>query len=148
VWLAGSGEHAERRVGRIADGWLPYPPRAEDYAHGWERVRDSAAQAGRAQAPVPGLYATVALDASPLAAEQRLRRNVERYYGQPLELISSIQAMYAGTPDGLRDWLAPYLAAGARHVILRVADEDAERGLDAAAEARATALEISEAPAR
>jgi alkanesulfonate monooxygenase SsuD/methylene tetrahydromethanopterin reductase-like flavin-dependent oxidoreductase (luciferase family) len=148
VWLAGAGEHAERRVGRIADGWLPYPPRAEDYARGLERVREAAAQAGRAQAPVPGLYATVALDASPRAAQQRLRRNVERYYGQPLELISSIQAMYAGTPDGLRDWLAPYLAAGARHVILRVADEDAERGLDGAAEARAAALELAEVPAR
>src|SRR6185312_9748329 len=24
VWLAGAGEAAERRVGRIADGWLPY----------------------------------------------------------------------------------------------------------------------------
>jgi hypothetical protein len=33
-------------------------------------------------------------------------------------------------------------------VILRVADEDAERGLDAAAEARAAALETSQAQAR
>jgi len=39
-------------------------------------------------------------------------------------------------PDGLREWLDPYLAAGARHVVLRVADEQAERGLEAAALAR------------
>jgi alkanesulfonate monooxygenase SsuD/methylene tetrahydromethanopterin reductase-like flavin-dependent oxidoreductase (luciferase family) len=136
VWLAGAGEVAERRVGRLADGWLPYPPTAELYAQGWQRVRAAATQAGRDRSPVPGLYATVALDTSGPAAEARLRRNVEHYYQQPLELIASIQAMYAGTPEGFADWLAPYLDAGARHIILRVADEDAERGLEAAAQAR------------
>jgi alkanesulfonate monooxygenase SsuD/methylene tetrahydromethanopterin reductase-like flavin-dependent oxidoreductase (luciferase family) len=141
VWLAGAGEVAERRVGQLADGWLPYLPSAELYADGWQRVREAAARAGRSRAPVPGLYATVALDARAQAAERRLRRNIERYYQQPLELIASLQAMYAGTPDGFREWLQPYLAAGARHVILRVADENAERGLEAAAQARAALTE-------
>jgi alkanesulfonate monooxygenase SsuD/methylene tetrahydromethanopterin reductase-like flavin-dependent oxidoreductase (luciferase family) len=141
VWLAGSGEAAELRVGRLADGWLPYPPTPEQYAQGWERVREAANLAGRSQAPVAGLYATVALDASAAAAERRLRRNVERYYRQPLEVIASIQAMYAGTPEGLRDWLEPYLGAGARHVILRVADEHAQRGLEAAAQARVAIID-------
>ncbi len=104
---------------------------------GWQRVREAAAQAGRSRAPVPGLYATVALDASADVAERRLRRNIERYYQQPLELIASIQALYAGTPDGFGEWLQPYLDAGARHVILRVADENAARGLEAAGQARA-----------
>jgi hypothetical protein len=79
----------------------------------------------------------VALDASVEAAQRSLQRNIERYYRQPFEVIASIQAMYGGTPDGLRDWLGPYLAAGARHVILRVADDEFARGLEAAAEARA-----------
>jgi alkanesulfonate monooxygenase SsuD/methylene tetrahydromethanopterin reductase-like flavin-dependent oxidoreductase (luciferase family) len=141
IWLAGAGEAAERRVGAIADGWLPYPPTAELYARGWEGVREAAVRAGRTGAAASGLYVTVALDPSKAAAQRRLRRNVERYYEQPLERVSAIQAMYAGTADGFRDWLARYLAAGARHVILRVADEDAERGLDAAAEARAAVIE-------
>lgn len=137
IWLAGAGEAAERRVGRIADGWLPYPPTADRYAQGWQRVQETANAAGRPGMPVPGLYATVALDPTAPVAERRLRRNVERYYQQPLEVIAAIQAMYAGTPGGLREWLEPYLAAGARHVILRLADEDAARGLQYAAEARA-----------
>lgn len=141
VWLAGSGEAAEQRVGRVADGWLPYSPTPEQYAVGWERVRDAAERAGRSQAPVPGLYVTAALDASAGVADRRLRRNVERYYRQPLEVIAAIQAMFAGTPAGLGDWLAPYVAAGARHVILRVADEDAQRGLEAAAQARQAMLD-------
>jgi alkanesulfonate monooxygenase SsuD/methylene tetrahydromethanopterin reductase-like flavin-dependent oxidoreductase (luciferase family) len=141
VWLAGAGEAAEKRVGAIADGWLPYPPSADRYAAGWERVCDAARAAGRREMPVPGLYATVALDSSEHAARERLRVGVERYYEQPLALIESIQAMYAGTPEGFREWLRPYVRAGARHVVLRVTDEQPERGLEQAAQARGLALQ-------
>ena len=135
IWLAGAGEAAEQRVGALADGWLPYPPTAEQYAAGWERVSSAADAAGRGTPPFPGLYATVALDASPEVAHERLRRNIERYYEQPLELVQLIQATFAGTPEGMCEWLEPYLQAGARHVVLRVTDEQAERGLEAAAHA-------------
>ncbi len=142
VWLAGAGDRAERRVGEIADGWLPYLPSAEEYRCALERVR-TAAQVAARQPPHPGLYATVAIDASARAAEERLRRYIERYYGQPLELIASIQATYAGTAEGAAEWIWGYLDAGARHVVLRPADENSKRGLEAAADMRerlATAL--------
>lgn len=135
IWLAGLGGAAERRVGQIADGWLPYPPTAELYAQGWERVRAAAARAERTQPPLAGLYLTVALDGSPKVARERLRRNVERYYRQPLELVCLVQAMYAGTKEELTDWIAPYLHAGARHIVLRVCDENAQRGVEMAAQA-------------
>jgi alkanesulfonate monooxygenase SsuD/methylene tetrahydromethanopterin reductase-like flavin-dependent oxidoreductase (luciferase family) len=141
VWLAGAGEVAERRVGRIADGWLPYSPTAELYEEGLGRVREAAAEAGRERTPIPGLYVTVALDSSTAVAEERLSGYIETYYGHPREVIGAIQAMYAGTPDGMLDWLGPYLDAGARHVVLRVADEDAERGLESAAHARELIVE-------
>jgi alkanesulfonate monooxygenase SsuD/methylene tetrahydromethanopterin reductase-like flavin-dependent oxidoreductase (luciferase family) len=133
VWLAGAGEAAERRVGELADGWLPYPPSAEQYAAGWSRVTAAAAATGRTAPPLPGLYATVSVDASAQVAQERLRRNIERYYNQPLELIQTIQATFAGTPEEVGDWLQAYVHAGARHIVLRVADEQAERGLRAAA---------------
>jgi alkanesulfonate monooxygenase SsuD/methylene tetrahydromethanopterin reductase-like flavin-dependent oxidoreductase (luciferase family) len=141
VWLAGAGEAAERRVGRLADGWLPYLPTPELYRAGLERVREAAAEAGRTRAPLPGLYVTVALDASAAIAERRLRDYIEGYYGHPPELIGAIQAMYSGTPEGCEEWLAPYLDAGARHVVLRVADEDPQRGLELAAHARELMIE-------
>jgi hypothetical protein len=47
-----------------------------------------------------------------------------------------IQAMYAGTPEGMLEWLGPYIQAGARHVVLRVADQDPQHGLNSAAQAR------------
>src|SRR5215208_4398361 len=48
IWLAGAGDRAERRVGRLGDGWIPYPPDPSEYAAGLRRVREAAAEAGRA----------------------------------------------------------------------------------------------------
>ncbi len=132
VWLAGIGQSAEQRVGEIADGWLPYPPTPELYAEGWQRIQDASAQAGRERPPHPGLYATICLHEDPETAQERMRQKIECYYGQPLELIAMIQAMYAGVPDGLADWLSAYVHAGARHVVLRIADDDPQRGLELA----------------
>ncbi|MEV6159383.1 LLM class flavin-dependent oxidoreductase [Nonomuraea sp. NPDC052129] len=47
IWLAGSGASALRRVGRLADGWLPYPPTSETYAHEWGVVQEVARLGGR-----------------------------------------------------------------------------------------------------
>jgi alkanesulfonate monooxygenase SsuD/methylene tetrahydromethanopterin reductase-like flavin-dependent oxidoreductase (luciferase family) len=137
VWLAGIGEAAERRVARIADGWLPYPPTPEQYAESWQRVQDAGVRARREQSPHPGLYATICLDENEQLAKERLRESIERYYGQPPELIAMIQALFAGTPDGLADWLEGYVHAGARHLVMRIADDDCERGLEAAGTALA-----------
>lgn len=138
VWLAGIGPSAERRVGEIADGWLPYPPTPELYAEGWQRIQAASAQASREHPPHPGLYATISLHEDAEIARERMRQNIERYYGQPLELIAMIQAMYAGVPDGLAGWLSGYVHAGARHVLLRIADDDHQRGLELAGAAVAS----------
>lgn len=132
LWLAGAGARAERRVGRLADGWLPYLNTATAYADGLRRVREAAESAGRTRAPVAGLYLTVALDRSDGVARRRLRDTLEGWYRRPFEVISSLQATYAGTPEGLAEHLDAYLEAGLEHVVLRVADES-RRGLEAAA---------------
>jgi alkanesulfonate monooxygenase SsuD/methylene tetrahydromethanopterin reductase-like flavin-dependent oxidoreductase (luciferase family) len=125
---------AEQRVGRLADGWLPYPPSADQYAEGWARVTVAAESEGRERPPLPALYATVAIDDSATVAQERLRRYIERYYSQPLAVIQSLQATFAGTPAEVSDWLETYVRAGARHIVLRVSDEQAEHGLEAAAD--------------
>ncbi|GAA3008956.1 LLM class flavin-dependent oxidoreductase [Actinokineospora diospyrosa] len=135
IWLAGLGARAEERVGQLADGWLPYPPTVDRFAEGWHRVQ--AAAAGRAAPPVPGLYATVAVDASADTARQRLRTTVERWYGYPFDAVAQLQAVYAGTPAGVRGWLEPYIEAGVRTVVLRVADDQVLRGVETAADIRA-----------
>ncbi|MGH2882918.1 MAG: LLM class flavin-dependent oxidoreductase, partial [Solirubrobacteraceae bacterium] len=78
---------------------------------------------------LPALYLTVALDRSAAVARRRLQETVERWYGRPLEIIASLQALYAGTPDGLVAHLDPYVQAGVRYIVIRVADEP-RRGLE------------------
>jgi probable F420-dependent oxidoreductase len=115
IWLAGSGEAALRRVSRIADGWLPYPPDVRTYA------RELATIEGPT---TPALYATVCLDEDPERARERLRAHIEPYYNAPLEVVESIQAMFAGSARETAEWLRSYVEAGARHVVIRLAAED------------------------
>ncbi|GAB3162220.1 LLM class flavin-dependent oxidoreductase [Microbispora hainanensis] len=125
IWLAGGGEAALRRVARLADGWLSYPPQARTYA--WERA---AIQQSAARAVTAALYATLCLDEDPERARQRLRVSIERYYNAPLEAVEAVQAMFAGTARGAAEWLASYAEAGARHVVIRLAADDHHAALE------------------
>ncbi|GAA3698329.1 LLM class flavin-dependent oxidoreductase [Nonomuraea antimicrobica] len=119
IWLAGSGEPALRRVARLGDGWLPYPPAVEDYA------RDRATIHQTATRPVTSaLYATLTLDEDPQRARELQRRSIEPYYNAPLEVIEKIQAMFAGPPSDAAVWLNSYIEAGARHIVIRLAADD------------------------
>lgn len=124
IWLAGSGGPALRRVTRLADGWLPYPPEAATYAEQREAVERTSARS-----ITPALYATLCLDEDPEKARHRLRTSIERYYNAPLEFVASIQAVFAGTAGQAADWLTGYAAAGARHLVIRLATDDHDAGL-------------------
>ncbi|KAB2339616.1 LLM class flavin-dependent oxidoreductase [Actinomadura rudentiformis] len=132
IWLAGSGESALRRVARLADGWLPYPPEPQTYGREWAAVQGewTAVQGDAERSVTPGLYATLCLDDEPERARRRLRTSIERYYNAPLEYIESIQAMFAGTPDDAAAWLTRYAQAGARHVVIRLAVDDHTAALE------------------
>jgi len=47
VWLGGNSEGAQRRAGRIADGWCPFGLLPDQLRAGWDGVRRSAEAAGR-----------------------------------------------------------------------------------------------------
>lgn len=126
IWLAGSGGPALRRVARLADGWLPYQPEATTYAE----EREAIEQATTTRSVIPALYATLCLDEDQEKARLRLRTSIERYYNTPLELVTSIQAVFAGTARQAADWLTSYAAAGARHLVIRLATDDHAAGLE------------------
>jgi probable F420-dependent oxidoreductase len=130
IWLAGGGGPALRRVGRIGDGWLPYPPTAEAYAADWSVIRKAAREEGRPGAVVPAMYATVCVDEEPERAAETLRASIERYYEVPLEVIQAIQALFAGTPEQCAVWLGEYVEAGARHIVVRFAVGDHAAALE------------------
>jgi alkanesulfonate monooxygenase SsuD/methylene tetrahydromethanopterin reductase-like flavin-dependent oxidoreductase (luciferase family) len=122
LWLAGSSPRALERTGTSFDGWLPYPSTAEQYAQQLAAVEQAARDAGREPSEVrPALYATIALDDEPTCAQAQLAEYVEGYYQLPLEVLSQVQAVFAGTPSDCVAWLSDYLAAGTREIVLRFA---------------------------
>ncbi|MBF6137156.1 LLM class flavin-dependent oxidoreductase [Nocardia otitidiscaviarum] len=125
IWLPGDGAAALRRVARLADGWLPYPPSVQNYARDLAVIQQSAART-----PTPALYATLCLDEDPERARGRLRTSIERYYNAPLEAVETIQALFAGTAREAAEWLSAYAGAGAHHVVIRLAAENHYAGLE------------------
>lgn len=134
LWLAGGSPSALRNAGRLFDGWLPYSPTAGDYAAGLAAVRAAASAAGRDVGSItPALYATVNLNDDAGAARRELDDYVRGYYGIPLDAMQSLQAFYGGPPEGCREWLAGFVSAGARHLVLRLGSWDAPGQLEALA---------------
>lgn len=122
LWLAGSDTPAvTARVARHYDGWLPFLPSAEAYAAAWHRIEDLAAEHGRRpDAITPGLYATVNINPDRSRARRELDTYVQGYYGRPLAAMETIQAYGYGSAEECARWLAGYLEAGARHIVLRI----------------------------
>jgi alkanesulfonate monooxygenase SsuD/methylene tetrahydromethanopterin reductase-like flavin-dependent oxidoreductase (luciferase family) len=131
VWLGGASESALRRVGRHYDGWMPYPPSADGYANGLAAVRAATADAGRAAAAVtPALFVSVVVTDTVEQGRALLSTFAEASYGIPLEQLEQIQALAAGPADVVAEKLRGYVAAGARHLAVRIATTTLESQLE------------------
>jgi alkanesulfonate monooxygenase SsuD/methylene tetrahydromethanopterin reductase-like flavin-dependent oxidoreductase (luciferase family) len=144
IWLGGSGPRMLRLAGRLFDGWLPFSPTPAEYASGLRSVHEAAEQAGRDPATVAtGAYLTVAIADTPKQAAGDLDTYMRAYYGVPAEVMAKAQACHAGTLESAAEWFGAYRAAGAGHLVVRIArpglsdyDETA-RGLLSAARSEA-----------
>src|SRR5207245_11151211 len=85
-------------------------------------VREAAVKAGRDPDDLGvGVYLTLAVaDTAPEAAGQ-LDEYIKAYYGVPAEIMARQMAVHAGTLESAAEWFAAYRAAGARHLVGRVA---------------------------
>ncbi|MEU1374671.1 LLM class flavin-dependent oxidoreductase [Streptomyces triculaminicus] len=142
LWLAGSDTpRVLERVAREYDGWLPFLPSAEAYGVARARIAELVEEAGRpADAVTPALYATVTVNRDAAAAQAELEHYIEHYYGRSLEQMSAIQAYGWGTAEHCAEWLASYVRAGARHLVLRVGSLDPEPQLKEIADVLLPAL--------
>lgn len=122
IWLGGSGPRMLRLAGETFDGWLPFSPTPADYASGLKAVREAAERADRDPNSLEtAAYLTVAVADSPSNAAQELDVYIRAYYGVPAEVMARAQACHAGTLESAAEWFAAYRAAGARHLVLRIA---------------------------
>ena len=125
IWLGGSGPRMLRLAGSTFDGWLPFSPNAAEYASGLRAVREAAEGAGRNPGGVAtGAYLTVAVADTPATAAGELDAYMRAYYGVPAEVMTRMQACHAGTLESASEWFAEYRAAGADHLVLRLARPD------------------------
>jgi hypothetical protein len=92
------------------------------YSEGLAAVRSAAEAAGRpAGAVVPGLFASIAVTGSVASGRRLLAEFSQANYGMPVEQLETIQALAAGPAEYLAEWLGAYVAAGARHLAIRIA---------------------------
>jgi alkanesulfonate monooxygenase SsuD/methylene tetrahydromethanopterin reductase-like flavin-dependent oxidoreductase (luciferase family) len=112
VWLAaGASGATERRLAGPYDGWLPYLPDLDRYANLVASVPDVAHAA----------YTTLAIDADPRRARAAMDRYLHTYYGVGATTLQQLQLLHAGTPDSARAHLRQLVAAGATHLVVRLA---------------------------
>ena len=133
LWVAGSNEVTQRRVGRLYDGWMPIG-QAEQFAPGLEVVQQAATEAGRdASSLATASYLTVALKDDVEAADKTLNDYLAAYYPAPPAAMRAAQATYAGSASGLVDWVSEFVEAGSQHIIIRCAgdhDQQIEQVID------------------
>lgn len=132
LWLAGSDTpKVLRRVARHYDGWLPFVPSAEQYAKAWQQIGAELEEAGRpAGAVTPALYATLTVDPDRESARRELDHYLRHYYGRSLEQMAPLQAYGWGSAEECAAWLAGYVRAGARHLVLRIGSFDPQPRLE------------------
>jgi alkanesulfonate monooxygenase SsuD/methylene tetrahydromethanopterin reductase-like flavin-dependent oxidoreductase (luciferase family) len=115
IWLGGASPSALGRAAELYDGWLPYPPDPAAYRDGWEVIR------ARTERPMtPALFATVLVADDPVTGRRALGEYVQRAYRMPLAMVETIQLLIAGSPADIATTLDRYVAAGARHLVLRI----------------------------
>ena len=114
-----------RLAGAIFDGWLPLSPTPADYESGLRAVHAAAEEAGRDPGIVAtGAYLTVAISETRDDAVRQLDDYIRAYYGVPAEIMARTMACHAGTLESAAEWFAAYRAAGARHLVVRLARPD------------------------
>lgn len=115
VWLAAYTPGALERVGRLYDGWLPYPPDPADYVSGLAKIRSS-------RPITPALFATVLVEDDTDRGRALLEEYCVTNYGMPADFVQGIQMQVTGSAAEVASRLREY--EGAEHVLLRIASTD------------------------
>ena len=122
IWVGGTGPRMLRLTGESFDGWLPLSPTPNDYASGLRAVREAAEKAGRDPDSITtAVYLTVAVADDARKATAERDAYVMAYYGAPAEVMAKSMALHAGTLESAAEWFAAYRAAGAHHLVVRLA---------------------------
>lgn len=127
ILVGGRKEAAQRRAGRLADGWLPYLVSPQAFARGVEAVRAHAQAAGRDPDTLEhGVVAFARVEEDGAAARKRARLHLTRRYGTTFEPHHVERLCIVGTPEECAERIAAFASAGAWHLSLNPVAEEHE----------------------
>lgn len=119
IVVAGRSEAAQRRAGRLGDGYMPYLYSVDRYARGVETVRAAASEIGRDldEGFSWSLYLFVALAGTVEEARRVAAEQLQLRYQQPFEnLVDKYCAL--GRPEDAAAKIAEFTKVGVEEVIL------------------------------
>jgi probable F420-dependent oxidoreductase len=117
ILVGGSSPAAQRRAGRLGDGWLPYLLSTRRYREGLATMRATAVAAGRdPDALLPGLVMFALVGEDGELAREQAREHLSRRYGMQFQPHHVAKLCIAGTPEDCRSRVAEYVEAGVRHL--------------------------------
>jgi hypothetical protein len=121
---------ALERAARHFDGWFANEADLGRWKQQWAEVQQILGETGRDVSQfVAAIYVTLAIEEDAGRAGQRIDAFLERYYGQPAEVLRRRQAVCGGPPDAAAEYVKGFADAGASHVIVRLVG-DPDRQLD------------------
>lgn len=136
IWLAGRKPAGIRRVGRLADVWMPYMMTPQTFADGLELARTAAADHGRTDGgPGGAVFLWTCVDQDGDWARRTGIETVSRTYQQDFGPLAD-RYLLLGTPEQALARLREFADAGATTAILQPAagPDDKDRILRTLAE--------------
>lgn len=134
IVVGGGGEAAVRRTARHGDGWLGMFCSARRYGETVGRIHDEAAALDRPAPSWFGLSQWVGIGPSSDVARGLLGERMAALYRVPAERFRHVTS--AGTAADVAEQLAPFVAAGARHLTLVPVAATAEEAVEQCGEVR------------
>lgn len=124
VWVGGSSPAALRRAATTGDGWVPLFIGHEEFAAALGRLRRTAVDAGRsADAVLPSVVMVAAVGPDVARARAAGTAWLAALYGIPARAF--VRHLVAGPAAHCAEAAARYVVAGAAHVAVLMAGDDA-----------------------
>ena len=142
IFVGGRSDAALRRAARLGDGYTGIWLTPERFREAGERIAEVATAAGRDPGQVElGMQYWTSVSDSRETARDLVARGMQGTYKLPFERFERYTPF--GAPEEIAEYLAPFVAAGARHINLIPVQESPEAVIEAAVQIREALHAIS-----